>query len=150
MRYTRSRFPFTSNDINFQSRGEIPISQNLISFFSVPRVIAGQEKWIITVWTNGICFNNFRLIFFSLFSFFLSFFSFFLFFFSFFFSLFSFLPIAMQKKLIIDNCFIGSTWFLRPIDYVRSHTTKLKLCTKSQCSSLADIRYIVVTILYAV
>lgn len=25
--------PFTSNDINFQSRGEIPISQNLISFF---------------------------------------------------------------------------------------------------------------------
>lgn len=80
--------PFTSNDINFQSRGEIPISQNLISFFSVPRVIAGQEKWIITVWTNGICFNNFRLIFFSLFSFFLSFFSFFLFFFPFFFSFF--------------------------------------------------------------
>lgn len=90
--------PFTSNDINFQSRGEIPISQNLISFFSVPRVIAGQEKWIITVWTNGICFNNFRLIFFSLFSFFLSFFSFFLFFFPFFFLFFLFFQSRCRKN----------------------------------------------------
>lgn len=109
MRYTRSRFPFTSNDINFQSRGEIPISQNLISFFfrsSRHRGAREMNHHGMDEWNLFQQFYTYFLFPFLLLSFIFLFFSVF---FSFFFSLFSFLPIAMQKKLIIDNCFIGST-----------------------------------------
>ena len=107
---------FLSFHFAIKFKAEMRNSNITESNLSVPRIAvidAGQEKWI-TEWTNGYL-NNFRpLSFFSL--------------------LFFFLSIAMRKK-VIDNCFIGSTWFSRPIDYARSHTTTLKLCTKSQCFS---------------
>lgn len=73
--------------INFQSRDEIPISQNLISFFFFfrsSRHSGAREIIESTVRrTNFVCSNNFRLILFLLFPFFR--FSFFCVFFSIFF-----------------------------------------------------------------
>lgn len=113
---------FLSFHFAIKFKAEMRNSNITESNLSVPRIAvidAGQEKWI-TEWTNG-CLNNFS----------------------------TFFSLNCNAEKVIDNCFIGSTWFSRPIDYARSHTTTLKLCTKSQCS-LANTHYLPVTIFIAV